>query len=66
MINALDYRKPDYPIEKLFVARWSPRAMTGEPLSEPEDHRVTPQDADGPIRGPSVVRRSAACLVPPG
>src|SRR2546423_15083648 len=36
MINALDYRKPDYPIEKLFVARWSPRAMTGEPLSQDE------------------------------
>src|SRR6478736_3873879 len=36
MINALDYRKPDYPIEKLFVARWSQRAMTGEPLSQTE------------------------------
>src|SRR5262245_31051873 len=36
MINALDYRKPDRPIEKLFVARWSPRAMTGEPLSDAE------------------------------
>ncbi len=36
MINALDHRKSDYPIEKLFVARWSPRAMTGEPLSDAE------------------------------
>ena len=36
MINALDYRKPDHPIEKLFVARWSPRAMTGERLSDAE------------------------------
>ncbi len=36
MINALDHRKPDYPVEELFVARWSPRAMTGEPLSEGE------------------------------
>src|SRR5215213_2012373 len=36
MINALEYRKPDHPIEKIFVARWSPRAMTGEPLSEAE------------------------------
>jgi nitroreductase len=36
MINALDYRKADYPIEKLFVARWSPRAMTGEPLTDAE------------------------------
>src|SRR6188508_1421174 len=36
MINALDHRKPDFPIEKLFVARWSPRAMTGEPLTQAE------------------------------
>src|SRR5215211_1318470 len=36
MINALDHRKPDYPVEKLFVARWSPRAMTGEPLTQLE------------------------------
>lgn len=36
MINALNHRKPDHPIEKLFVARWSPRAMTGEPLSNAE------------------------------
>ena len=36
MINALDYRKADHPVEKLFVARWSPRAMTGEPLSQAE------------------------------
>src|SRR3978361_813050 len=32
MINALDVRKADHPIEQLFVQRWSPRAMTGEPL----------------------------------
>jgi nitroreductase len=36
MINALDYRTPEHPIETLFVARWSPRAMSGEPLSEEE------------------------------
>jgi nitroreductase len=36
MINALDHRNADYPIEKLFLARWSPRAMTGEPLSDKE------------------------------
>lgn len=36
MINALEYRKADYPIEELFLARWSPRAMSGEPLSEKE------------------------------
>lgn len=36
MINALDHRKADHPIESLFVERWSPRAMSGEPLSEGE------------------------------
>lgn len=36
MINALDYRTPEYPIETLFAARWSPRAMTGEALSDGE------------------------------
>lgn len=36
MINALEVRKADYPIESLFVERWSPRAMSGEPLSEGE------------------------------
>jgi nitroreductase len=36
MINALEYRQADHPIESLFVERWSPRAMSGEPLSEGE------------------------------
>lgn len=36
MINALEVRKPDHPIESLFVERWSPRAMSGEALSEGE------------------------------
>jgi nitroreductase len=36
MINALEVRKADHPIEPLFVKRWSPRAMTGEPLSDCE------------------------------
>ncbi len=36
MINALDFRKADYPIETLFLKRWSPRAMSGEPLSDQE------------------------------
>lgn len=36
MINALEVRKPDHPVESLFVERWSPRAMSGEPLSEGE------------------------------
>ena len=40
MINPLDHRKPDHPIEELFLARWSPRAMTGEPLSHGEIHTL--------------------------
>jgi nitroreductase len=36
MISALETRKADYPIESLFVERWSPRAMSGESLSEGE------------------------------
>ncbi|MCI0331679.1 MAG: nitroreductase family protein [Planctomycetes bacterium] len=36
MINALDYRTPEHPIETLFVARWSPRAMSGEPITDEE------------------------------
>ncbi len=34
--NAEEHRKADYPIESLFVKRWSPRAMSGESLSERE------------------------------
>src|SRR3569832_587829 len=34
--KAEDFRKPEYPIESLFYRRWSPRAMSGEPLSEKE------------------------------
>ena len=30
------YRKPGYDIDPLFVNRWSPRAMNGEPLSDDE------------------------------
>jgi nitroreductase len=36
MINALEYRRPDHPIETLFVARWSPRAMSGESITDAE------------------------------
>jgi len=31
-INPLDLRKLEYPADSLFVKRWSPRAMSGEPL----------------------------------
>src|SRR3954469_2502974 len=29
-------RKADHPIEPIFVRRWSPRAMTGEPITDQE------------------------------
>lgn len=32
--NVTDHRHPDHPIDPLFVNRWSPRAMSGEPVSE--------------------------------
>lgn len=34
--DPLEHRKADYPILDLFLRRWSPRAMTGEPLSDDE------------------------------
>ena len=34
--NALETRKTEFPIEPLFVRRWSPRAMNGEPLTDQE------------------------------
>jgi nitroreductase len=34
MIKGSDVRKAEYPIDALFLDRWSPRAMTGEPIAE--------------------------------
>jgi nitroreductase len=34
--NPDEHRKADYPIEPIFVRRWSPRAMSGEPITETE------------------------------
>jgi nitroreductase len=34
MITGSDVRKAEYPIDSLFLDRWSPRAMTGEPIDE--------------------------------
>jgi nitroreductase len=34
--DPLKHRKADHPILDLFLKRWSPRAMTGEPLSDQE------------------------------
>jgi nitroreductase len=36
MKDALDHRKADHPVEPLIVARWSPRAMSGEALTDEE------------------------------
>ena len=36
MTKGSDHRKPAHPIDPLFVDRWSPRAMSGEALSEAE------------------------------
>ena len=36
MTKGSDYRKPAHPIHPLFLDRWSPRAMSGEALSEAE------------------------------
>jgi len=32
----MEKRKPTYPINKLIVERWSPRAMSGEPMTDDE------------------------------
>jgi len=36
MIKASEVRQADYPVDKIFLDRWSPRAMSGEGLSEQE------------------------------
>lgn len=36
MTNALDHRKADHAIEPLLLRRWSPRAMSGQPISDEE------------------------------
>jgi len=36
MIPCCEVLKADHPIEKLFLDRWSPRAMSGEEISEAE------------------------------
>ncbi|MBL8744944.1 MAG: nitroreductase family protein [Phycisphaerae bacterium] len=29
-----DFRRPEHPVDPLFVHRWSPRAMSGDPIAE--------------------------------
>ena len=38
--NPLEHRTADHPIEELFLRRWSPRAMTGEAVSEDDLNRL--------------------------
>ena len=40
MIQASEIRKADHPIEKLLIDRWSPRAMSGEEISQEELMRL--------------------------
>jgi nitroreductase len=35
-IDASQVRRADHPIEPIFLRRWSPRAMSGEPIAEAE------------------------------
>src|SRR5512138_1555466 len=34
MIRGSERRQADHPVERIFVDRWSPRAMSGEELSD--------------------------------
>ena len=36
MTKGNQIRKADYPIDSVFLDRWSPRAMSGEPITEEE------------------------------
>jgi nitroreductase len=38
--NPREHRKPDHAIEMIFIDRWSPRAMTGEPVAQAELNRL--------------------------
>jgi nitroreductase len=34
MVKGSEVRKPDFPVDKIFIDRWSPRAFSGEPVPE--------------------------------
>lgn len=40
MLRGSEVRTPDHPIDPLLLDRWSPRAMSGEPLTEEELHTL--------------------------
>ncbi len=35
-VNVQEHRIPEYPVDKIFITRWSPRAMSGEPVAKGE------------------------------
>ena len=35
-MNIRDFRTPEYKVEELILSRWSPRAMSGEPIAREE------------------------------
>jgi nitroreductase len=40
MMNIREHRTPEHDIEELLLRRWSPRAMSGEPIAETELMRL--------------------------
>jgi nitroreductase len=38
--DPLSHRSADHPVDELFLKRWSPRAMTGEPVSQADLNRL--------------------------
>ncbi len=38
--DPMNHRTADHPIEELFLKRWSPRALSGEPVSQAELNRL--------------------------
>ena len=34
--NVKEHRKAEYPVDNIFIDRWSPRAMSGDPVSKDE------------------------------
>lgn len=38
--SAAEFRRPEHAIEPIFFNRWSPRAMSGEPVSQAELNRL--------------------------
>src|SRR5947209_16953788 len=56
MIKGSEVRKADYQIEPLLLDRWSPRAMSGEEISEEELMRLFEAARSVFIQRPAVAR----------